>query len=164
MLLDEKGTLRAGADEAHVAPQDIVGLRQLIDSRPPQDPAYGRHAGIILRRQDRADVLFRIGDHRAELAEDEEPAVLAHPLLPVEDRTGEEILIRRAETIITGRDRIRIAREPVISRRRIRNSSTVRAGADMEAVASSLRCVTDLVPEGLGCGCNGVRRSGDKPA
>src|SRR5262245_35529647 len=49
-VLDEARALRARADQAHLAPQDIEELGQLVEARPAQEDADGGAARIALAR------------------------------------------------------------------------------------------------------------------
>ena len=79
---------RTRADDAHVAPQDVPELRELVDRGPAQDPTDPRDPAVALvDRVAGADVLGP-DDHRAELEDVEVDTVLAHPRLAVHDRAS----------------------------------------------------------------------------
>jgi len=60
--------LRARADQAHVALEDIPKLRQLIEPQFPQRSSGMRYAGIILPRVKIGRLLVQVAhEHRAEL-------------------------------------------------------------------------------------------------
>ena len=85
VLLDEVRPLRPRADQAHVPAQDVEQLRQLVQTCASQEPADLRHARVIPAGQNRAHSFFRVLDHRSELVQGEESAILTDPLLLVKD-------------------------------------------------------------------------------
>ena len=91
------GERRTGPHPAHVALDDVQDLGQLVQAPRPQPPPDPGHTGVVLELEEHAAVelvpLQQLGkqevrapDHRPELEHGEGPAVLADPLLPVEDR------------------------------------------------------------------------------
>src|SRR6185437_5822837 len=85
-LAHELRPLRTRADEAHLPPQHVEDLRQLIDAGLAHEGAHPRDARIALRRPLRLSVLLRIDAHAAELQQLEFPPEQAYPALAVEDR------------------------------------------------------------------------------
>ena len=83
-LRDEQRTLRPRPDDGHVALEDVPQLRQLVDVRSAQQLADRRPPRILLAREHRTRLGFRILVHRSELVNHERLAVEAHPLLAVE--------------------------------------------------------------------------------
>ena len=85
--LDARGEFRAlgtRADQAHLAPQHVRYLRQLVEMEPAQHASHRRRARIAPRRPDRARLLFRAFGHGAELQDLEHPSAPAEPRLPVQ--------------------------------------------------------------------------------
>src|ERR1700712_5747056 len=97
--LDEVGALRPGADDRHLAAQDVPQLRQLVEGGGPQHPTHRpdpwvTHDGPLRRR-----LGLRRGPHGPELQALEAAPVApdallteedARPALPVDgDRAGE---------------------------------------------------------------------------
>src|SRR5437667_656073 len=72
-------------DEAHVAAEDAPELGQLVHGRRPEPPPHGCDPRVGVARLERAEPPVGVRDHRPELQALEAPAVLAHPLLDVED-------------------------------------------------------------------------------
>ena len=91
-FLDELGTLRTRADHAHVTPDDIEHLGQLIDPEAPQDPASARDPVIAGRRPAWPGVTLGIDTHAAELVEPDDATVPPYPGLAIEDRCADTIL------------------------------------------------------------------------
>ena len=85
-LLDEVGPLGARADQAHVAAEHVEELRQFVDAQQPDDVAHPGDPAVVGRGPLRLAVFLGIGAHAAELGDLEVLAVVAHPLLAVEDR------------------------------------------------------------------------------
>ena len=89
---------RAGADEAHVALQDVEQLRQLVEARPAQHVADPGDPGVTGELEQRAGALvvglhggeagLGVDAHRAELEHPELAVAQADPLLAEEDRTA----------------------------------------------------------------------------
>ena len=82
------GPFGSRSDQAHVAPQDVEELRQLVDVGVPQpvsDPGAPR---VVVRGPDRAGLALGVAPHAAELDDPEPAAPLPDPLLAVEDRTA----------------------------------------------------------------------------
>ncbi len=80
------------SDQAHVAPQDVPELGQLVEAGAAQEAAHGRHAGIVvqLERGAAGDLVVGaqggplgvgVARHGAELGDDEGPPVQAGPRL-----------------------------------------------------------------------------------
>jgi hypothetical protein len=84
-LVHEDRPLGPRPDEAHVAPEDVPELRQLVDARLAHERAVSRHARVVLHGPHGA-IPLRILVHRAELDHLELPPALAYALLPVEQR------------------------------------------------------------------------------
>src|SRR3990172_97811 len=87
-LLDEDRPFRAGTHQAHLAPQDIEQLGQLIQRGQAQHGANRRSAPVVAGCPNRPGVTLSVVSHGSELQHLKRPAVEAHPLLAVEDRTG----------------------------------------------------------------------------
>src|SRR5207253_2311730 len=77
---------RPRPDEAHLAPQDVDELGQLVELPATQHPADAGHPGIACRGDERARALAR--PHRPELQDVEWRAPAPDPGLPEEDRPG----------------------------------------------------------------------------
>src|SRR5262249_22311612 len=90
-LLDEHGSLRPRAHQAHVALEYIDKLRQLVQAGRAQERPQARAARVVFLRPDSAGLLLGIDAHAAELEHLELAAVQATPLLTVEHgpRAGE---------------------------------------------------------------------------
>ena len=87
-LLEERGPDRAGADDAHVALQDVDELGQLVELGRAQDPADPGHLGLgparQLGHQERAEPVLRVRCERAELVHREDLARATDSLAAVE--------------------------------------------------------------------------------
>src|ERR1017187_7834547 len=89
---------RPGADEAHVADENIPELRELVDAGATEETAERSDARVVLHLEDGAAHFvvslefraqhFGIGDHRAELVHREEASVQAAAFLPKKDGAG----------------------------------------------------------------------------
>src|SRR5262245_21818149 len=66
-LLDELGPLRPGADEAHVARDDVPQLRQLVETRASDEAPDPRHARIVLLGPYGTSAGFGVLAHRPKL-------------------------------------------------------------------------------------------------
>src|SRR5438445_690092 len=66
-LLHEARALRARPDEAHLAPEHVEELRQLVEARAPEEDAERRAAWIIRARPDGPGLLLGVHAHRPEL-------------------------------------------------------------------------------------------------
>ena len=88
VLLHVLPALRAGADDAHVALEDVDQLRQLVNAGGADDLADSGDAGVVLAGGAGAPVLLRIHDHGAELDHHEAPAADGAALLFVEHRAA----------------------------------------------------------------------------
>ena len=75
---------RTGADNAHLAAQDVDDLGHLVQAAGPQRPAQSGHPGIVDPGPHRPESLLGVPDHGAKLDDAEDASVLAQPLLPVE--------------------------------------------------------------------------------
>ena len=78
---------RTGTHDAHLAPEHIEELGQLVHPGAAENAANSGDPGISLFGPPGA-VLFGVCNHGAELKAGVLPAVAAHALLDVEDRTG----------------------------------------------------------------------------
>jgi len=87
VVLDIARHLRAGADKAHFAGQDVPQLRQFIELGFAQDAAQARDARVFTRGQRGAEPLG-LEDHGTELPDAKGPAEPAHADLTVEDRAA----------------------------------------------------------------------------
>src|SRR5690606_33933137 len=81
----EPGNFRSRSHEAHLAPQDIEQLGQLIEFEAPEAGADRRNAGVAPSGK-LASGIFRTRYHGAELPDAEGLALLADTLLAEEDR------------------------------------------------------------------------------
>ena len=89
ILLRNLRPLGAGADNRHVALEDIHKLRQLIQAALADNAPDGRYAGIVYAGGEAGDaVLLGIDAHGAELDDLELAAVLCQPGLLIEDGTA----------------------------------------------------------------------------
>ena len=89
---------RPGADEAHVADENIPELREFVDAGAAQEMPERCDARVVLHLEDGAAHLveslefraqhFGIGDHRAELVHREEASVQAAAFLSKQDGAG----------------------------------------------------------------------------
>ena len=68
--------------------QHVPELRQLVEPRPPQEPADRRDRGRRSARPHGAGRRFGVLPHRPELVDREDAAVLADALLVIEHRPG----------------------------------------------------------------------------
>lgn len=98
VLLQLPGNQRPGADDGHIALEDIDKLRHLVQAGLAQEPAHLGDAGVVLELLVLGPLLGVLGifqqlfqdlpgvpNHGAELDELERLAVEAHPGLGVED-------------------------------------------------------------------------------
>ena len=86
---------RTGADQAHVAAQDVPELREFIEAVFAEELADGGDSGVVCDFKNGAAhfvhglelmlVLFGVGYHRPEFIEGKRPAVLSGTLLAEED-------------------------------------------------------------------------------
>ncbi len=90
---------RPGADEGHIALEDIDQLGQLVEAGAAEDAAEGGDSRVALHFEGAGvDVLVELGelvleavgvaDHGAELVEAEDAFVLTDPVVSVEDRAA----------------------------------------------------------------------------
>ena len=89
--LDARGQLRAlrpRTHQAHLAPQHVQHLRQLVEMEPAQHAAHRGGARIPPHRPDRPGAGLRALDHGAELEHREHPAVAPEARLAVQHRAG----------------------------------------------------------------------------
>ena len=84
-LIDEIRALGAWADQAHVAGQHTVQLRQLVNADLADQPADTGHAIIVGGRPAGLAIAFRVLAHTAKLDDIEQAAVETYPLLPVKN-------------------------------------------------------------------------------
>src|SRR6185312_8290463 len=91
-LGDELRALRSGPHQAHLPPQHIEELRQLIQAYLPDQRPDASHAWVALLRPPRSAVDLRVGAHAAKLEHIERPASEAHSALPIEHRRLPSIL------------------------------------------------------------------------
>src|SRR5207247_2972112 len=91
-LLEEDGPDRAWADEAHVAPQDVDELGNLVELRRLQPLADRRELALRapheLLAKVRAEARLGVGPQRAELQHREDAAPAAPSLAAIEDRSA----------------------------------------------------------------------------
>jgi len=81
-LVGERGTR---PDHAHVPPDDVPELRQLVQGQPTQQATDAGDAGIPLVDREAGAHLLRADHHRPQLEQVELDPVLADPPLPVEN-------------------------------------------------------------------------------
>src|SRR5881396_1508553 len=80
-------SFRTGAHKAHIAFQNVVKLRDFIESGPPQVLSYSRNPAISgNRRPYRTRIFLGIGEHGAKFENREYFAILANAFLLVENR------------------------------------------------------------------------------
>src|SRR6266849_4703375 len=94
-LMVEGGT---GSDEAHLAPENVDQLRELVEARSPNHAANPRHPRVrpnlehrrlrLVECQQSTAQLLRAGHHRAKLVDPKGSAIASHPMLVEEDRAG----------------------------------------------------------------------------
>lgn len=90
--------LGAGADQAHVARDDVPQLGKLVEAHPSQEPAERRVAGIVVPLvadppvgpHERDLSLAAVRLHRAELVDGERTPEPADPRLAVQHARAEE--------------------------------------------------------------------------
>ena len=90
VLVDRPGMVgerRARADEAHVAFQNIDGLRQLVDRRGADDPSDLRHAAVAFAAVYARACVLRVDHHRAEFVHIKCLVVFAESHLLEDDRS-----------------------------------------------------------------------------
>ena len=117
------GSGRSGPDQAHLAAEDVIKLRQLVDVGVAEPCPEVRHARITRHLEHRAthlvvsaqrvELALGVGHHRSNLVQLEGPAIEPDTLLREENGTGDSFLIRRA----TNRS---VSRTPPIRRPRPR--------------------------------------------
>ncbi len=79
---DELRRLRSGSDKTHITSKDIKQLGQLVERRPPQDPAHPHHLLVVRMHGDALCYLaIVLSVDRAEFVGCELPSTLAHSLL-----------------------------------------------------------------------------------
>lgn len=78
--------LRPGAHDAHIPPQNIENLRQLIQPDGADDAAHRRDPVIVVGGQTRHAVLFRIHPHGTEFQNFKGFPVLGEPNLLIKNR------------------------------------------------------------------------------
>ena len=93
---DELGLLGPGADEAHVAAEDVQELGELVEARPAQQASEPGHPRIrvelehrfveLLERHELGQQSLRVRTHRSELEHLELAPRESHPRLHVERR------------------------------------------------------------------------------
>src|SRR6187551_1455158 len=83
----EMRALRPGANEAHLAFQDVPELWNLVDANLANDASHARCARVAFAGPDRA-VLFGVNSHRAKFGEHERAPVFADSFLFVKDRAA----------------------------------------------------------------------------
>jgi len=82
-----RGGLRAGADDAHFASQDVGESGQLVELRSAEEASDACDAGIALSGDGGAEFL-RVSDHRAELYHAEWVTASADALAEEKDGAG----------------------------------------------------------------------------
>ena len=93
------GLERTGADQAHLAPEHVDQLGQLVQLHPPQQPPQGRDAGVIADLEQHtagrlveglhlAEPLLRVHRHRPEFQEPEGTPAPAQADLAEEEGAG----------------------------------------------------------------------------
>src|SRR3990172_1537201 len=97
VLLDEPGHLRPGTDQAHLTPQHVNHLWELIQAEASQKPADASNTRVVFALVQQMAVLvgcehiltmlLSVGDHRPELEHVEAPSVLSHSPLAKDGRT-----------------------------------------------------------------------------
>ena len=85
-LIHEVWSLRAGADDAHLAEQHIDELRELIERVAAHKRSQFRASGIVRGRPHRAGFRLRIHVHRTKLQAPEHRVVAPDALLHEKDR------------------------------------------------------------------------------
>src|SRR4051812_27618899 len=80
-LIDEVGPLRARADDANLAQEDVDELRELVQREAAHEGTHFRPARVVRLREDRSGFLLRVLPHRAELDAPEGPPVPSDALL-----------------------------------------------------------------------------------
>ncbi|MSS73735.1 MAG: glycosyltransferase family 1 protein [Candidatus Latescibacteria bacterium] len=83
-LLDECRTFGPGADQAHVAHEDVVELGEFVEAGAPEPASDAGHAGVVPPGPDGA-VCLRILNHGAEFDQKEGPAPASDTNLPVKN-------------------------------------------------------------------------------
>src|SRR5215831_9774983 len=86
-FLNENGSFRTWAHQAHVALAHVPELWQLIQAYTPEEGAYGRAAWIVFLRPHGASLTLSISAHSAKFHHAKDRAIKAHTLLHVEHRT-----------------------------------------------------------------------------
>src|SRR5690242_19326127 len=84
---DEFRPFRPRADRAHFTAKHVDQLRQLVDPRPPYEPADPGDPRIVDGRPRGFAVLFRVHRHAAEFEQREDLAAATDALLPIDDGT-----------------------------------------------------------------------------
>ena len=84
----QRRTLGSRPDQAHLAPQHVDDLRQLVEMVPAQHPADRGAARIAPHRPHRSGTLLGVLGHGAELEHPEHPSVPSQPRLAVEHGTS----------------------------------------------------------------------------
>ena len=87
-LVNVELALRTGADEGHVADEDVPQLRQLVQMMLAQELAHTGHAGIRTSLVKGRTKLLSVQTHATELIDVERAAETANPLLPENGRTA----------------------------------------------------------------------------
>ena len=82
-LGNKLGAFRPWTNKGHVTQKHVPQLRQFIESRPPEQSANRRYAGIARRGPDRSSALLRVRPHRTKLVNGKQTAVPADSLLGI---------------------------------------------------------------------------------
>jgi hypothetical protein len=83
---DKFRPLRAGPYEAHIAPQYVPELGNLVKPGGSKESSYGCNSGIIITRPSRTTISFCVCLHRSELIAFKEVLVAADTFLLIKDR------------------------------------------------------------------------------
>ena len=142
LALDPRGELRAlrsRSDQAHLAPEDVDDLGQLVEVEASQHAAEAGAARVALASPDGSGAGLGVGHHGAELEDGEHPAPGPEPALAVEHRAavleadgerddGNEKQPQRPEEDQREGDERQIERALVAVARRIRYRAPVARG------------------------------------
>ena len=147
-----------GPDDAHLAPDDVQKLRDLVEREPPQEAADPRDPGRV--REDRVVA----GDHRPELEELERLPFEPDPLLAKQDRPARGQGDRKsARNARSGARAARGSRPGSRSTARLPEYGPLRFGCDAPVATGAL---SQRRSAGLGLGAARTRaraRRGPRP-
>lgn len=89
-LFHEKRSFWSGADDAHIACENVPNLWQFVEASSAHEAAEFGDAGIVFASEDRTGIFFSVDAHGAEFVDFEGFFFQAGANLTVENRAGIE--------------------------------------------------------------------------